>query len=317
MIEVRELRKNYGEVEALRGVSFSVKPGEIIGLLGPNGAGKTTLMKILTGYIQPSSGTAEVGGIDVMAHPEAVQRRIGYLPENAPLYPELTVQSYLKMIADLRGIAAGDQPRLLSEAIYAVDLEDRLTRVIGTLSKGYRQRVGLAQAILHQPDLLVLDEPTNGLDPTQIGEVRRLIRRLAHHSTVLISTHILSEVEATCGRAIILMGGSIQADARLADLAATSDALVTVAAEGRDQRTIIAALTGIDSTCGVTKTADADGLLTFRVHGASHHDLCPAIYRLARDNDWQLHELRRENRTLEAVFNDLAASHHDRQGGVQ
>jgi len=318
MIEVRELRKNYGEVEALRGVSFSVRPGEIIGLLGPNGAGKTTLMKILTGFLQPSGGSAEVGGLEVVNHTEAVQRRIGYLPENAPLYPELTVQSYLKMIADLRSIPAADQPRLLSEAIYAVGLDDRLTRVIGTLSKGYRQRVGLAQAILHKPDLLVLDEPTNGLDPTQIGEVRRLIRRLARHSTVLISTHILSEVEATCGRAIILMGGAIQADADLADLAATADALVSVAADAREQGPIIAALSSLAGARGVTKVADdGHGLFSFRVEGDALHDLCPAIYRLARDNDWQLHELRREARTLEAVFNDLAASHQGHPGGVQ
>ena len=185
MIEVKELSKSYDEVEALRQVSFKIKPREVIGLLGPNGAGKTTLMKILTGYLHPSSGTAIIDGKDVLLETDKVQERIGYLPENAPVYPELTVQSYLKMMADLRNIASSEQKSYISEAVHAVGLEDRLTSLISSLSKGYRQRVGLAQAILHKPKLLILDEPTNGLDPSQIIEVRRLIKKLSQNSTIL------------------------------------------------------------------------------------------------------------------------------------
>ncbi|MEW6595018.1 MAG: ATP-binding cassette domain-containing protein [Thermodesulfobacteriota bacterium] len=307
MIRVQDLWKSYGEVEALRGVSLVVSPGEIIGLLGPNGAGKTTLMKILAGYLHPTAGTAEVGGHDVVTEPEKVQQLIGYLPENAPLYPELTVQSYLRMMADLRQIPPSEQRARLSAAVHAVGLADRLTRPIGTLSKGYRQRVGIAQAILHQPKLLILDEPTNGLDPTQIVEVRHLIQRLARHSTVLVSTHILSEVEATCDRAIIIMRGEVKADARLSDLAATADAVVTLAAATETERVLagLTALAGVKHAEVVTRHGQQ---ITYRVHGATERDLCPDIYQLARENNWLLSELRRDVRTLEAVFNELATA---------
>lgn len=312
MIEVKDLWKSYDDVEALRGVSFSVRPGEIIGLLGPNGAGKTTIMKILTGFLQPTSGLAEVGGLDVLEYTTKVQEMIGYLPENAPLYQELSVQSYLGMIADLRSIPVADKKKRLSEAIHAVGLESRLTRPIGTLSKGYRQRVGLAQAILHKPRLLILDEPTNGLDPTQIVEVRHLIKKLAQHSTVLVSTHILSEVEATCGRAIIIMDGQVKADAELAHLAATADAVVSLE-NNIDSDQVRQKLQTIS---GVKKVEVADGLngiISYRVFGTTDRNLCPDIYHLARQHDWPLVELKKEVRTLEAVFNELASS----AGGVQ
>ena len=311
MIEASDLKKNYGDVEALAGVSFSVKAGEVIGLLGPNGAGKTTLMKILTGFLQPSDGSARVGGYDVMAETEKVQELIGYLPENAPLYPELSVQSYLQMMADLRSIPRQQQPKYLSDAIRAVGLEDRITKPVGTLSKGYRQRVGLAQAILHKPKLLILDEPTNGLDPTQIGEVRRLIKSLAHNSTVMVSTHILSEVEATCDRALVIIRGKLMADARLADLAATANADVTLA-EVQDEIAVKKELAAIDAVKSVTVFDRRDGLVSFRVHAGTTLDLCPEIYRVAKNHDWALTELKRDVRTLEAVFNELTTG----QGGA-
>lgn len=305
MIRAKELRKNYGDLEALRGVSFEVRAGEIIGLLGPNGAGKTTLMQILTGFIQPSAGRATVGGVDVLTEPGRVQEMIGYLPENAPLYPELTVQSYLKMIADLRRLPATAQPGLMAEAVDAVGLRDRLTRPIGTLSKGYRQRVGLAQAILHRPQLLILDEPTNGLDPTQIVEVRNLIRTLAKKSTVLLSTHILSEVEATCDRAIIIMGGEVKSDARLSELAASADAVVTMS--GGTAAEAQAVLGGLSGVKRVAVVSEGGGRVRLRVHGNTDQDLCPQIYGLAREHDWVLFELREDVRTLEAVFSEIAA----------
>jgi ABC-2 type transport system ATP-binding protein len=310
MIEVRDLRKSYDGAEALRGVSFSVKPGEIIGLLGPNGAGKTTLMKILTGYLHPDSGTAAVDGLDVVSEAARVQEMIGYLPENAPLYPELTVQSQLRMIAELRRIPVGEQQRRLSEAIRAVGLEERLTRPIATLSKGYRQRVGLAQAIVHQPRLLILDEPTNGLDPTQIVEVRHLIRKLAKHSTVVLSTHILSEVEATCDRAVIIMAGEVKADAHLSELAASTDAILTLELPNAgDEDAVSQALQGVDGVVLAAAEERRGARVAFRVRSAdSGRDLCPELYRLAKEHDWQLCELKNESHTLEAVFNRLTAT---------
>jgi len=308
MIEVSDLRKSYNGIEALKEVSFSVRSGEVIGLLGPNGAGKTTLMKILAGYLHPTSGTAEVGGLDVLEHTGMVQEMIGYLPENAPLYPELTVQSQLRMVAELRSIPAADQNRCLSEAIRAVGLEDRLTRPIGTLSKGYRQRVGLAQAILHQPRLLILDEPTNGLDPTQIVEVRHLIRKLAERSTVMISTHILSEVEATCDRAIIIMAGELKADARLSELAIGNDSILVLEMSDGGEEKVCRVLQSLDQSEQVEiVTHDHQGMVTFRVRAKDGRSLCQEIYHLARQNDWALCELKNETRTLESVFNQLTS----------
>ncbi|MGZ9189859.1 MAG: ABC transporter ATP-binding protein, partial [Nitrospira sp.] len=245
MIEVSELKKSYGSVEALRGVSFSIPAGQIVGLLGPNGAGKTTIIKILTGYLQPGGGAVFVDGLDVLTHTREVQARLGYLPENAPLYPELSVQGYLKMIADLRQIPDDKQIERISEAVYATGLAEHLTRPIGTLSKGFRQRVGLAQAILHQPKLLILDEPTVGLDPTQIVEIRRLIHRLAEKSTILFSTHILSEVEALCDRAIILINGLVKADAKLSDLEETADAVLVLGSTTEGVERSLRSLAGV------------------------------------------------------------------------
>ncbi|MCS6845399.1 MAG: ABC transporter ATP-binding protein [Caldilineales bacterium] len=308
MIEANDLSKSYGPIEALRGVSFSVRPGEIVGLLGPNGAGKSTLIKILTGYLQPDRGSAVVDGLDVLTQRLLVQQRIGYLPENTPLYPDLSVQAYLKLMADLRSIPPADQPALISAAVRAAGLQDHLTRPIGQLSKGFRQRVGIAQAILHRPRLLILDEPTIGLDPTQIVEIRGLIRRLAQHSTVLFSTHILPEVEALCDRVIILMNGQVRADARLADLAQSGGDVLLVLQEEAP-----AAAAALQALPGVAKVrAERDGgrypafRLTPRQVNGQAADLGPAVFDLARQRGWPVRELRHERRTLETIFNELA-----------
>jgi ABC-2 type transport system ATP-binding protein len=305
MINVKEVTKSYGDVQALRGVSFQVADAEIVGLLGPNGAGKTTIIKILTGYLQPDEGSVEIDGLDVLAQPIQVQSRIGYLPENAPLYPELSVQSYLKMIADLRQIPEAEQVQRISEAVIDTSLEDYLTRPIGKLSKGLRQRAGLAQAILHRPKLLILDEPTVGLDPTQIVEIRRLIKRLSQTSTILFSTHILSEVEALCDRAIIIMNGQIRADARLADLEATDNAILVLQ---RKMSGVETTLRKINVVSDVETLASQDGAMSYRVYGKKGADLCPLLYDAARQNSWPLRELRRDARTLESVFNELATA---------
>ncbi|MBN1877567.1 MAG: ATP-binding cassette domain-containing protein [Anaerolineae bacterium] len=306
MIDVSDLTKSYGAIQALRGVSFNIAEGEIVGLLGPNGAGKTTIIKILTGYLQPDEGMVWINDLDVLNHTREVQAQIGYLPETAPLYPELTVQTYLRMMADLRQIPEAEQLACISEAVYATGLQDYLTRSIGTLSKGYRQRLGLAQAILHKPKLLILDEPTVGLDPTQIIEIRNLIRRLAEHSTILFSTHILSEVEVLCDRAIILMNGVVKADARLSDLAATSNAMLVVR---ESQPDIARVLQGVMGVRGVQSVDPVAGFPAFRILGDPEMtgvDLCPAIYEAARAHGWPVRELWRDVRTLETVFNELA-----------
>ncbi|HUW09550.1 MAG TPA: ATP-binding cassette domain-containing protein [Anaerolineae bacterium] len=305
IIDVHSVTKSYGPVEALRGVTFRIAAGEIVGLLGPNGAGKTTAIKILTGYLQPDDGTVIVNGLDVLEETRQVQSHIGYLPETAPLYPELSVQAYLKMMAELRQIPEEEQQALLSEAIYATGLQEHLVRPIGHLSKGFRQRVGLAQAILHKPRLLILDEPTIGLDPTQMVEIRGLIRRLAENSTVLFSTHILSEVEALCDRVIILMNGEIKADARLSELSATPDAVLVLQSQPKG---VFKALRKIDGVRSVELVEVPDSYPSYRILGEAdgQTDLCPAIYELARDQGWPLRELRREVRTLETIFNDLA-----------
>jgi ABC-2 type transport system ATP-binding protein len=303
MIEVTNLTKAYGLIEALRGVSFNVASGEIVGLLGPNGAGKSTAMKILTGYLQPDGGEVKVDGLNVLTHTREVQARIGYLPENAPLYPDLSVQAYLLLMADMREIPREQQMASISRAVYATSLADHLTRPIGQLSKGYRQRVGLAQAILHQPKLLIFDEPTVGLDPTQIVEIRRLIRRLAPQSTILFSSHILSEVEAVCDRVIIIMNGEVKADARLSDLAATGNAVLVL------QEPVSGVEKSLQSLPGVTQVEPvADHYPAYRVYSSDEVNLCPAIYTLARQENWPVRELRRDVRTLEAVFNELATT---------
>lgn len=303
MIEVSHLSKSYGQVRALHDVNFSIGAGEVVGLLGPNGAGKTTLIKILTGYLHPDWGKVRVNGIDVLTQPREAQAHIGYLPETAPLYPELTVQEYLLMMSELRGIPSAEQMGRISAAVKATGLQDHLTRPIGQLSKGYRQRVGLAQAILHRPRLLILDEPTVGLDPTQIVEVRQLIRRLARHSTILFSTHILSEVEAVCDRVLILIHGELRADARLSELASSTDVRVTFAQRPADGEALLRAVPGVKAVEAFT---DGDGSPGYLVRTAEGSDVRAALFELARAQGWPLRELRRDVRTLESVFAHLA-----------
>jgi ABC-2 type transport system ATP-binding protein len=303
-IEVSKISKRYGAIQALRDVSFSVEKGEVIGLLGPNGAGKSTLMKILTGYIEPDDGDAKVQDLDVVAAPLVAQRRIGYLPESAPLYGEMLVQEYLMMMAALRGVSEGERLARLGEAVRATGLQDRMVQPIGTLSKGYRQRVGIAQAIIHRPDVLILDEPTNGLDPTQIAEIRTLIQRLAERTTVLLSTHILSEVEATCERVVVIMHGTLRADAKLADLRAANAAVIAVDKGAKD---VAATLRKLDDVAGVEPVTGDGGWQRFRVTATSTKELTPMLFDAAREHGWRLAELRPDPKTLETVFRDLAA----------
>lgn len=305
MIRVDDLKKDYGSVKALRGLSFEIAEGEIVGLLGPNGAGKTTIIKTLTGYLQPDAGQVFVDGLDVVTDTQEVQKRIGYLPESAPLYPELTVEDYLRMMAGLRQIGPDEEEEWILEAVSSTGLTDHLARPIGELSKGYRQRVGLAQAILHRPRLLILDEPTIGLDPTQIVEIRNLIRRLSQHSTVLFSTHILPEVEALCDRVIMLFSGQIKVDATLSELSGTNDAILTMDGQVDGVENKLQQLEGVEH---VEVMEPINGRVIYRVHGDQQADLCPAIYKVAADNGWPVRELRPDSQTLESVFNKMAVA---------
>jgi ABC-2 type transport system ATP-binding protein len=303
MIFVSNVSKSYGNIQALNDVSLNIQKGEIVGLLGPNGAGKTTLIKIITGYLQPDSGSVKVEDQDIINNTEIIQKRIGYLPENAPLYPELMVQEYLQMMCDLRQIPLDEQLNDIADAVQAVKIEDTLTRKIGHLSKGMRQRVGLAQAIIHKPEILILDEPTVGLDPTQIIEIRQLIKRISKHSTVLFSTHILSEVEAICDRVIIIMNGKIKTDSTLLEISNTNNAILVL---DQDINGVIQDLKKISGVANVTKQSKPGELCVYFVEGKSNSDLTPQIYRLAAEKQWPVRELKRDVRTLENVFNEIA-----------
>ncbi|OJX38066.1 MAG: hypothetical protein BGO78_08520 [Chloroflexi bacterium 44-23] len=303
MIVVSNVSKTYGNIRALDSVSLNIQKGEIVGILGPNGAGKTTLIKIITGYLQPDSGTVMVEDQDIINNVEIIQKRIGYLPENAPLYPELIVQEYLQMMCDLRQIPPENQLESIRAAVRAVKIEDVLTRKIGQLSKGMRQRVGLAQAIIHKPEILILDEPTVGLDPTQIVEIRQLIKRISKHSTVLFSTHILSEVEAVCDRVIIIMNGKIKTDSSLEAISNTNNAILVLEEDVQGAEQDLKKLKGVVK---VSKQLNFENVCTYYIEGKSNSDLTPQIYRLAAEKEWPVRELKRDVRTLENVFNELA-----------
>ncbi len=248
MIDAEELTRRYGETLAVDAVSFSIGGGEIVGLLGDNGAGKTTIMKMLTGFLEPSAGRASVDGYDVVEAPGAVQQRLGYLPENCPVYPEMTVVEYLDYVAGLRHVA--NRPAALKEVLAATDLGARAFDQIGTLSRGYQQRVGVAQAIVHKPQLLILDEPTNGLDPSQTQQMRALIRRLAENATVILSTHIMQEVDAVCDRVMILRAGKLALDERLSELQRSERMVLRTDAAPGDIETALAGFAAVSPDDG-------------------------------------------------------------------
>ncbi|NBX75933.1 MAG: ABC transporter ATP-binding protein [Proteobacteria bacterium] len=248
MIEVRNLTKKYGDRTAINQLTFSVARGEILGFLGQNGAGKTTTMKILTGFMPATSGSASIGGFDVLENPYEVKKKIGYLPETPPIYPELLVHEYLSFVAELRGVSKPDRSKKIDKAIELCHLGDVRRRLIGNLSKGYRQRVGLAQALIHDPEVLILDEPTVGLDPKQVNEARGLIKNLRGEKTVIYSTHILSEVAATCDRIIVIDRGNIVAQEALNPMGATGGVVKTeiiVRKVGDDLRRKITSVVGV------------------------------------------------------------------------
>jgi ABC-2 type transport system ATP-binding protein len=312
MIAIRNLTRRYGATIAVEGVSTEIQRGEIVGLLGHNGAGKTTVMKILTGYLEASDGTVTVDGLDVEANRGEVQRRIGYLPENAPLYDEMLVQEYLVTIAELRGVPADRVPERVAAAVVATGLQDRLLSPIGTLSKGLRQRVGIAQAIVHEPDVLVLDEPTNGLDPMQIQAIRHLIRRLGERSTILLSTHILQEIEAVCDRVLIMIDGHLAADARLSDLLDARRVKLVLAPGAKD---VVRTLGGLKGVVEVVALPPEDGNDAWAVRHEGDAAPVPAIVEAATKAGWTIASVAPDRRTLQTVFEELQQQHIARRGG--
>lgn len=315
LIHASNLSKRFGSVRALDKVSFEVKKGEVVGFLGPNGAGKSTTMRILTCFLAPTSGTAQIKGVDVFDDPLSVRKAVGYLPQRAPLYTDMIVSDYLKFVAEIRGISSSDFQKSLDNVIDVCGLAQVLNKDIGTLSHGYRQRVGLGQALLHDPQILILDEPTADLDPNEKAEVIRYIQEIGRDRTVLLSTHILSEVEAACARAIIVSKGRVVADGQLDDIRARTGGvryLVSIdenAAEaGRsapramEVRDTLAALPGIQSA---RELPTDDSAHRIELSGDKDADLRAQIFRLAVEKGWTLLELRRDTQSLDAVFRDL------------
>lgn len=256
MLEVQSLTRRFGSTTAVKDVSFGIGHGEIVGLLGHNGAGKTTIMRMLCGYLEPSAGRIALEGESVADNPRRIQRILGYLPENLPVYPEMLVADYLDYAATLKGIARGERMAAVREALAATDLKEKALEPIGILSRGFKQRVGVAQAVMGRPRLLVLDEPTNGLDPGQTGHMRELIRELARHSTVLLSTHIMQEVSAVCDRVLMLRNGKLALDRTLADLQNGKTLLLRV---GVCSPSLLADLRKIPAVQSVEDVSDDDG----------------------------------------------------------
>ena len=306
MVEVQHVTKRYGSFTAVDDLSFEVEPGEILGFLGPNGAGKTTTMRILTGYLPATEGRARVAGFDVFDEPIEAKRRTGYLPETPPLYPEMTVGEYLHFVARINGIAAGDRAARVGAAMERTSVTDMTERFCGTLSKGYRQRVGLAQALLHEPDVLILDEPTAGLDPRQIIETRRLVTELAGDHTVILSTHILPEVSQTCQRVVIINRGRVVAvdspDNLTARLQGSQSLYLRVDSGGDDP---VPALRGVPGVAGVSAADRRDGATGFQLEIAPGRDVRRDVSRTVVTNGWGLLELRAQQLSLEDIFLQL------------
>ena len=308
MIEVKKLSKAYGALQAVKDVSFAIERGEIVGFLGPNGAGKSTTMKIITGFIPQSEGAVIVDGTDIGEDSLSVRKRIGYLPESNPLYTDMLVYDYLEHVATIRGVAKKERHGRIATVANLCGLADRVGQEIGTLSKGYRQRVGLAQALIHDPDILILDEPTSGLDPNQIVEIRNLIKRLGENRTIILSTHNLPEVMATCNRMLIIHKGQLVADGTPADLQAREEDTqrVKVVLSGVDAQEVETALGAIDGADSVKPALTAEpNAVAFEVVGERDATLRPAIYALAVDKQWQLIELHRQVLDLEGIFRKL------------
>ena len=309
MVEITDLRKDFGSIVAVDGVTFTVGQGEVLGFLGPNGAGKSTTMKMITGFLTPTSGSAKICGHDILEQPLEAKKRIGYLPEGAPAYQDMTPAAYLIFIGEMRGFGGQDLQKRVADTVEKVNLQSVLDQPIETLSKGFKRRLGLAQAILHDPEVLILDEPTDGLDPNQKHEVRTLIRTMAPEKAIILSTHILEEVQAVCTRAMIIANGKVVTDGTPADLEGQSPNhnTVVLTVRGGDVYAIQAQLAKID---GVSKTEELgqDGeLRQFRVFPDKGRWIIADVGQCAREQQWEVAELHVDRGQLDEVFRSLTA----------
>ena len=318
MIEVQHLTKRYGRVTAVEDVSFRVERGEILGFLGPNGAGKTTTMRILTGYMPATEGKAIVAGFDVFDQPIEAKRRTGYLPETPPLYHDMTVRDYLTFVAKIKGVPSADRAERIKAIMQRTRIDDVGEKLCAKLSKGYKQRVGLAQALIHNPDVLILDEPTAGLDPKQIIETRQLIKELAGDHTIILSTHILPEVSQTCDRVVIINKGHVVAvdtpDNLTARLQGSETLYVQIDAAGTD------AVPALQRVAGVTRVIESDrsnGIVGYEVESEQGRDIRRELSRAVVTSGWGLLELRPTRMSLEDIFLSLTTEDLEQAPAVE
>jgi len=315
LVEIENLSKRFGPIHAVEGVSFTVDRGDVLGFLGPNGAGKSTTMKMLTCFLPPSHGTARVGGHDIRRDPVKVRAGLGYLPEGAPAYPDMTVAGFLEFVAEIRGFRGPEKKQRIDRAVELVKLGGVLHQTIETLSKGFKRRVGLAQAILHDPEILILDEPTDGLDPNQKHEVRALIKEMAKDKVIILSTHILEEVDAVCNRAIIIDKGRIIFDGTPSQLEAKSryHRAVTLIVHRKDSAAALTALKALSEVSSIdihkTRSEDHESLRIFPRNGAS---LLGPVSEAIRTHGWSIEEMHSERGRLDEVFRALTTGKGDR-----
>nr|WP_324259435.1 ABC transporter ATP-binding protein [Cellvibrio fontiphilus] len=305
MLAVSKLKRAYGDFVAADEVSFTIAKGEIVGLLGHNGAGKTTVMKMLSGYLEPSAGSIQFQGLALQDHLKNLQQKIGYLPENLPIYPELSVAAYLDYAAELKALRGEEKQREIKRVIEATDIKSKLLSPIASLSRGYKQRVGVAQALLGRPALLILDEPTNGLDPQQTLQMRELIRSIAKEATVILSTHIMQEVDALCDRVLMMRAGRLVLDEKLADLRRARSLLLTTNKPATDIQPLLNQLTGV-KTVEVLGSANAGEQLRIQLGDAAEaHSTAAAVARAVLQANAELYQLQPEVRDLESLFRDV------------
>lgn len=311
MIQVSNLRKEFGTKVAVDGVTFSVEKGEVLGFLGPNGAGKSTTMRMVTGYFRPTAGRVSIGGVDMLESPEQAKRSIGYLPENAPLYSDMTVLSFLSFAAELRGLRGAEKTKAIDRVLETCFLDSVRNQSVDTLSKGYRHRTCFAQSIIHDPEILILDEPTDGLDPNQKHEVRNLIKRMGQNKAIVFSTHILEEVDAACSRAIIIDRGKVVADGTPDELKQKGSAGVRVGIRGAPGSAIRVEIEKISGVYQVEPVVSNDGQFRGRIlvaKGRKPADIASEVYALTAAKSWQLDELHQEEGKLDEVFRSITRS---------
>ena len=308
MIEIRNLSKSFGPLQAVRDLSFSVRKGEVLGFLGPNGAGKSTTMKMVTGFLEPTAGSVSVCGHDVQQDPIAAKRSIGYLPEGAPLYGDMTPRGFLRFIAEARGIAASKRGARVDEAAERVHLEGVMDQRIETLSKGFKRRVGLAQAILHDPEVLVLDEPTDGLDPNQKHDVRQLILEMARDKCIVLSTHILEEVPAVCTRAIVIAGGELRFDGTPAEMRRLAEGHGAISVEfAATSEVDVGALSGLEGVERVEPGAAHMGANSYTLIPSGEGDALQAFSRISLERSWTVSNISVDGGHLDEVFRQITA----------